>query len=83
MNPDPTNLLKRAAITNPLIGFYDAPDTSHFTPLIKPEQQKHMCIFSFYKKWLDGETLHITKDNPGCAGCGHWLFEPFTRSHKD
>ena len=83
MNPDPTDLLKRAAITTPLIGFYDAPDTSRFKPLVKPAPQKHGCIFSFYKRWLIGETLHITKDNPGCGGCGHWFFNSVTRSRED
>ena len=83
MNPDSTDLLKRAAITTTLIGFYDAPDTLHFEPLVKPQPQKHMCIFSFYKRWLGGETLHITKDNPGCGGCGHWLFGSVTRSRED
>jgi hypothetical protein len=83
MTPDPTNLIKRIDLITPLIGFYDVPDISHFKPLVKPKPQRHMCIFSFYKNWLDGKTLHITKDNPGCAGCGHWLFGPFTRSLKD
>jgi hypothetical protein len=83
MQPDPTNLLKRINLITPLIGFYDAPNISHFKPLVKPKPQKHMCIFSFYKRWMNGATLHITEDNSGCGGCGHWLFSSSTRSRKD
>ena len=83
MKPEPKNLLKRINLVTPLIGFYDAPDIAHFKPLVKPQPRKHMCIFSFYKRWLKGETLHITKDNPGCGGCGYWLFNSVTRSRKD
>ena len=83
MNPDPTNLLKRIDLTTPLIGFYDAPDTSHFKPLVRPNPRKHVCIFSFYRSWLSGDTVHITKESPGCGGCGHWLFSSVTRSRED
>jgi len=83
MNPDPTNLILRIDLTTPLIGFYDVPDVSRFKPLVEPKHEKPMCIFSFYKRWLRGETLHITKDNPGCGGCGHWLFGSVTRSRED
>jgi len=83
MNLDPTDLLRKAAINTPLIGFYDAPDTSYFEPLIEPKPRKHMCIFSFYRSWLRGETLHLTKGNAGCGGCGHWLFSSVTRSRED
>ena len=83
MQPDPTNLLKRIDLTIPLIGFYDASDTSPFEPLVKPEPGRHACIFMFYKKWLKGETLHITKDNFGCGGAGHWLCGTVARSRAD
>lgn len=83
MNPDPTNLILRIGLTTTLIGFYDVPDVSRFKPLVAPKPEKHMCVFSFYQSWLDGETLHITKDNPGCGGCGHWLFGSITRSRED
>ena len=83
MNRDSTNLLERMHLTIPLIGFYDAPDISHFKPLVKPSQPKHACIYSFYKSWLSGNTVHITKDNPGCGGCSHWLFGSVTRSRKE
>ena len=83
MQPDSTKLLEIIGITNPLIGFYDAPDASLFEPLGKPESGKQVCIFSFYEKWLDGITLHITKDNFGCNGAGYWICGTETRSRED
>jgi hypothetical protein len=80
--PDVTNLIKRIGLTTPLIGFYDAPDTSPFEPLVEPDPRRRLCVFSFYKKWLRGKTLHITRDNPGCGGAGHWLCNQVTRSHE-
>ena len=37
----------------------------------------------FYKKWLDGRTLHITKDNFGCGGAGYWLCNTESRTRED
>lgn len=81
MQPDPANLLNKIGITHPLIGVYDAPDPSPFEPLVRPKPGKWACIFMFYKKWLNGETLYITKDNFGCGGAGYWLcnIESMTR----
>jgi hypothetical protein len=83
MQPDPENLLKRIDLTIPLIGLYDAPDLDAFEPLVTPEPGEHMCVFSFYKHWLNGETLHLTRDNFGCGGAGHWLCGIATRSDED
>lgn len=83
MHPDPTNLLSRVGIRIPLIGFYDAPDAFPYDPLVRPEQNKHVCIFAFYDNWLNGEILHITKDNFGCDGAGHHLFGISERSRED
>jgi len=82
MQPDPTRLLRIIGITTPPIGFYHAPDASLFEPLVIPEPGKHVCIFSFYEKWLDGKTLHITKDNFGCSGAGYWICHIQTRSRE-
>ena len=81
--PDPTNLIKRIGLTVSLIGFYDAPDTSPFEPLVRPKSGKRACVFAFYKQWLKGKTLHITEDNAGCGGACHWLFTQETRSRED
>ncbi len=72
--PDATNLIEKIGVNIPIIGLYDAPDASPFEPLITPKPGKGACIFAFYKQWLKGKTLHITKDNSGCGGAGHWLF---------
>jgi len=73
MQPDPTKIIEIIGITTPLIGLYDAPDVSKFKPVVTPEPGKHMCVFSFYENWLNGETLHITKDNFGCGGAATYL----------
>jgi len=81
--PDPAYLISRIGLTIPLIGFYDAPDTSPFEPLIKPEPGKRACIFAFYRQWLQGKSLHITKEISGCRGAGHWVFNKVTWSRED
>lgn len=83
LQPDSSTLLKIANITTPLIGFYDAPDTAPFEPLVSPVQGKRACTFAFYKSWLNGKTLFITKENYGCGGAGHWIFDLETRGRKD
>jgi hypothetical protein len=83
MQPDPTALRKRIDHTIPLIGLYDSPDASSFEPLVTPEPGEHMCVFGFYKHWLNGKTLHLTRDNFGCGGAGHWLCGIATRSDED
>jgi len=80
MQPDPRNLLDKIGLDLPLIGFYDASDPSPFQPLVAPEPGKRACVFAFYENWLSGETLHITRDNYGCGGAGHWLCGVTTRS---
>ncbi len=73
MQPNPTKLIEIIGINTPLIGFYDAPDVSKFKPVVTPEPDNHMCVFSFYENWLNGETLHITKDDFGCGGAAKYL----------
>jgi hypothetical protein len=82
MQPDPSNLLEKMGLDLPLIGFYDALDPSPFQPLVAPEPGKRACVFAFYENWLNGETLHITRDNYGCGGAGHWLCGVATRSRE-
>ena len=68
MQPDPSTMLDRLSISEPPIGFYDAPDPSPFMPLIAPGG--HQCIFASVKKWRQGKTLHLTREKHGCGG-GH------------
>lgn len=79
MQPDSSSLLEKIGLEIPLIGFYDAPDASAFGSLVRPGRGGHACVFGFFKSWLDGRTLHITKDNYGCGGAGRWLCDIQTR----
>ena len=68
MQPDPSKILDRLSIAEPLIGFYDAPDPSPFEPLVVPGGRQ--CVFASLKKWREGKTLHLTREKHGCGG-GH------------
>lgn len=83
MAPDPSRLLERLGITLPLIGFYDAPDTQGFDPVVAPEPKRHVCVFAFFKDWLQGRTLLITRENYGCGGAGTALCSLVTRTRED
>lgn len=76
-------LLKRLNLNIPLIGVYDAPEDTGFGDIVTPPQAKHSCFFAFYKKWLNGSTLKLGKDNFGCGGCGTWMFGETTRSRQE
>jgi hypothetical protein len=79
--PDPRNLLERLDIRTPVIGFYDAPSPSLFEPLVSPPGRA--CVFSFYGPWLEGKTLHITRERYGCGGAGHWMWGIELRTRAD
>ncbi len=66
MQPDPSVIIRRLSITEPLIGFYDAPDPSPFAPLVVPGTRQ--CVFASIKKWRQGKTLHLTREKHGCGG---------------
>jgi hypothetical protein len=83
MVPDPTYLIEKAGLETPLIGFYDAPDPEPFGPIRSPPQGKWACVFMYYKRWLKGKTLHLTKDNYGCGGVGSYLFDVQTRTRDE
>jgi len=71
--PDPSNLIGRLELDIPLIGLYDSPVIEPFEPIIESGKKGHNCIFSFYEQWLEGKTLHLTKQKFGCGGAGHWI----------
>ena len=83
MSPDPKELLEVAGIRLPLLGFYDAPDPKPFEPLVSPAKNSGLCSFAFFPRWMQGETLHLTREAFGCAGAGHSLCSVEMRSTED
>jgi hypothetical protein len=83
VQPNPTNLLTAMGLATPLIGFYDAPDPRAFRPVFTPSMLAKPCVFAGYERWLNGETLHITREDFGCRGAGHWLCDATTRSRDE
>ena len=79
--PDPSRLLERLDIGLPLIGFYDAPEPALFEPLVEPGPGQ--CVFCAYENWLEGQTLHLTKERYGCGGAAGSLFGLQTRPRKE
>jgi len=83
MSLDGSILLETLRITTPLIGVYDAPDPAAFEPLVDPGTAPRVCLFSFFQSWLDGKTLHLTRQRHGCRGCGYWLFGEEFRTREE
>jgi hypothetical protein len=81
VQPNPERLRKRLNIGLPLIAFYDAPDPALFGPLVEPGPRQ--CVFCFYKDWLAGKTLHLTRERYGCGGAGSSLFGIQSRPKKE
>jgi hypothetical protein len=81
IQPNADRLKKRLDIETPLIGFYDAPDPAQFEPLVVPQGRD--CVFSFFKRWLEGKTLHLTRELHGCGGAGHWMWGLEVRTRKE
>ncbi len=73
IQPDPSALINKIGLKIPLVGFYDAPGTEPFEPLVKLGKKGHNCVFAFFKQWINGKTLHLTKNHYGCGGAGHWI----------
>jgi hypothetical protein len=79
--PSPERLRERIDLEIPTLGFYDAPDPSLFEPLAVPAPGQ--CVFSFYRDWIRGTTLHITREHYGCGGAGHWMWGAEVRSRRE
>jgi hypothetical protein len=79
--PDPAVLRNALDIQAPLIGFYDAPDSAIFEPLVTPRGND--CVFAFYRNWLNGETLQITRESHGCGGAGNCFWGIQARSKDE
>ncbi len=50
---------------------------------MRPAPRVRACVFAFYKDWLRGRTLHLTRDGYGCRGAGSCLFGVEERSRED
>ena len=83
MQPDPTHLLDNLGLETPAIGLYDAPDAAPFEPCVRPQPGARTCMFAYYKDWLRGRTLHLTRDAYGCRGAGSCLLGVDERSSED
>lgn len=81
MQPDFTDLIGRIGLKTHLIGFYDAPETQPFEPLITPDQDA--CVFTAFDKWMSGQTLHLTPGNSSCSGAKRWLLDTVRGSRED
>lgn len=70
-SPRPTTesigrLMGKLRLTTPLIAVYDAEPSEAFAPMGDPEPDT--CCFSFYDRWMAGETLVLLKGGEGCKG---------------
>ncbi|MBN2002642.1 MAG: DUF169 domain-containing protein [Anaerolineae bacterium] len=83
MHAEPTTLLNILELAFPVIGVYDAPDPATFTPIVEPKPGTRVCVFAFFQAWGAGKTLHLTRDNTGCGGASHWLWDRPTRSREE
>jgi hypothetical protein len=83
VQPDPTKLIRAVGLTTPLVGFYDAPDPTAFTPALTPARDRRACVFAFYRHWLEGTYLHLTRESFGCGGAGRCLFGVLTRTRDE
>lgn len=79
MQPDPSAILARLSIDEPLVGFYDATNPTPFEPLVTPGSRQ--CVFASFEAWRQGKTLHLTREKHGCGG-GH-LFGIAGRSRQE
>jgi len=78
----PELLLKHLNFALPLIALYDAPAGTAFENVVETKPNIRKCLFAFYEDWMSGKTLRLSKDNYGCGGCGHWLFDIETRDRQ-
>lgn len=81
--PNAARLIEALELETPLIGVYDTPEVSGFEPLVRHQVGKHVCLLRSYENWLNGETLHLTRENAGCGGSAYWMFGKETRTRDE
>lgn len=83
MSTDCSYLVEQAGFSYPPIGLYITPDPAPFEPLVRPVEGKWACVYMFFKRWLKGESVHLTATNFGCGGIGSYLFGVQQRSREE
>jgi hypothetical protein len=83
MQPDYSYLVEKLDLSYPLIGVYDSDNNQLFKDFEEPGPSKHVCIFAYYKAWLNGKMARLSDSNYGCGGCGTWWFNQNTRSREE
>lgn len=83
MSTDCSYLVEQAGFDYPPIGLYITPDPAAFEPLVRPAEGKWACVYMFFKRWLKGESVHLTASNFGCGGIGSYLFGVRQRSREE
>jgi hypothetical protein len=78
MQPDYKYLIEKTGIEYPVIGFYDTPDPKPFEPYINTES----CVFTYFKLFLKGKYIRLTRKHYGCGGAGKWLCNVETRTKE-
>jgi hypothetical protein len=78
MQPDYKYLIEKTGIEYPIIGFYDTPDLKPFKPYIDTDA----CVFAYFKLFLKGKYIRLTRKEYGCGGAGKWLCNIETRTKE-
>jgi hypothetical protein len=83
MQPDYSFLIKTLDLDIPPIGLYDADELPCFEPAQSPAEGKHVCIFAYFKTWINGKITRLERDTYGCGGCGTWWFNRQTKTRDE
>lgn len=83
MQPGYNYLKEKLNLSTPLIGIYDSDESPLFTNYKEPDPSKHVCVFAYYKSWMNGKMTRLSESNYGCGGCGSWWFDQTTRSREE
>lgn len=59
-------LVSKLRLATPLVGVYDAAPSAAFAPLVETEGTT--CCFAYYPRWIEGETLVLSRGGAGCQG---------------
>jgi hypothetical protein len=77
--PDPSYLIEKTGIEYPLVGFYDVPEYDSFEPIVETKS----CVFAYFRQWIKGGYICLSKKTYGCPGAGKWLCSVQNRSREE